>query len=117
MTDPDDFAPVYDMTGTPAHAKLRAYWEVPPGGRGDIRRTTGRAGKGDIVANIVRAYVDRSRAIYEANHPAAVAAHADYEAGMTWTALEQKYHLSDTTLRLHWRNEGLPYQTGRRSTP
>ena len=56
----------------------------------------------------------RAAAIYAANHPAAIAAHADYLAGMTWTKLEKKHGLSDTALRDHWRKENLPYQTGRR---
>lgn len=108
-----------DVSGTPGHDALRAYWGVTPGGRGDIRQSAGRNGKGDVVTNLVRAYQERSRAIYDANHTAAVAAHADYLAGMTWTDLEKNHGLSDTTLRLHWRNEGLPYQTGqgKRRTP
>lgn len=118
MTAPDEFthalAPARDLTGHPGHDKLRAYWEVPPGGLGYIRQHTGRNGKGDVVSNLVRAYTARSAAIYEANHAAAVAAHDDYLAGMSWTALERKHGLSDTTLRDHWRKEGLPFQTGRR---
>lgn len=118
MTDNDEFthalAPARDMTGHPAHDKLRAYWEVPPGGLNPRHAAPRRANGNDVVANLQRAYKERSARIYEANHTRAVAAHADYKAGMTWTALQEKWGLSDTTLREHWRNDGLPYKTARR---
>lgn len=102
-----------DLSGTPGHDKLRRYWEVPPGGL-NPRRPTATPKGGDITSNLIRSYNARSAAIYEANHAAAVAAHDDYLAGMSWTALERKHGLSDTALRDHWRKENLPYQTGRR---
>ena len=90
------------------HAQLGTgdYWR--------LRLGIGHPGVKAEVINWVRSYTARAAAIYAANHPAAVAAHDDYLAGMSWTALERKHGLSDTTLRDHWRKEGLPFQTGRR---
>ena len=97
-----------DRTGTPGHEALRAYWEVPPGGLNPHRPTTTPPG-GDILSHLMRSQVQRSNAIGAANRPAALAAHVDYMKGMTYRALQEKYHLAPATMRDHWRKAGLPF--------
>ena len=48
-----------ERTGTPAHAKLRAYWNVPPGGR---RQHPAPNVQGDILANLNSSYRKRNAA-------------------------------------------------------
>ena len=101
-------SPAIDRSDTPGHKKLRDYWEVPPGGLNPQRPTTTPPG-GDILTHLMRSQVQRSNAIGAANRPAALAAHVDYMAGMTYRALQEKYHLAPATLRDHWRKAGLPF--------
>jgi hypothetical protein len=74
-----------DVSGTPGHEALRAYWEVPPGGLNPKRPTATPPG-GDILSNLRRSQVQRSNAIGAANRPAALAAHEDYLKGATLSA-------------------------------
>ncbi len=104
-TDPTD---PRDVSGTPGHDKLRAYWEVPPGGLNPKRPTATPPG-GDILSNLMRSQVQRSNAIGAANRQKALAAHAEYTAGMTLKELQAKYHLAPATFRGHWRAAGLPF--------
>jgi hypothetical protein len=97
-----------DVSGTPGHEALRAYWEVPPGGLNPKRPTATPPG-GDILSNLRRSQVQRSNAIGAANRPAALAAHEDYLKGATYRQLQEKYHLAPATLRAHWRAAGLAF--------
>lgn len=57
--EPDD-SPIRDMTGTAAHAKLRAFWGVPVGG---YRRTYRQAQQAnDVYGNLTTAIMERNRA-------------------------------------------------------
>ena len=104
-TDPTD---PRDVSGTPGHDKLREYWEVPPGGL-NPRRPTATPQGGDITGNLIKAYQKKNDAITAANRPKAIAAHADYVAGMSMDAIRQKHRLSRTSLYGHWQALGLPY--------
>ena len=104
----DDPTDPRDVSGTPGHEALRAYWEVPPGGLNPRRPTTTPPG-GDILSHLMRSQVQRSNAIGAANRQKALAAHAEYTAGMTLKELQAKYHLAPATFRGHWRAAGLPF--------
>ena len=101
-------APVIYPPGDPKAHALRAKYGVPPGGLNPHRPTTTPPG-GDILSHLMRSQVQRSNAIGAANRPAALAAHVDYMKGMTYRALQEKYHLAPATLRAHWRAAGLAF--------
>ena len=107
-TDENGPAPVIYPPGCDKAAALRAKYGVPPGGLHPNRPTTTPKG-GDITANLLRAYQAKNDAITAVNRPKAIAAHADYLAGMSLKAILKKHGLSRTSLYGHWRALGLPY--------
>lgn len=112
MTDNDEFthalAPARDMTGHPGHDKLRAYWEVPPGGlnprtAAPVKR---RANGNDIIANLRRAY-DEKRGKNNDEAKARRAYELITTRGLTMRSACQTVGMEAAKIREWWTRLGL----------
>lgn len=95
-----------DMTGTPAHLKLRAALGVPPGGRRPKRPAQPR-GQGDVKADMTGRLQHRATTVRAATEAKALAAHERRREGATLAELRAEFRTNPDTIRKYWRRLGL----------
>ncbi len=107
MTDDLGASEVRDLTGTPAHTKLRAYWVAKKAEEEEQKGTSRRRqGTGDILGNISNAIAARNNAL-EAHYDAkATRAWELYQSGMTREQAALEVGMSQPAIRRRWLAKG-----------
>ena len=104
-----------DLTGTPAHAKLREALGVPAGGYAP--RPSSRPRSDNPNTNLTATILKRAAERQDEQREKALQAWADYQAGATIHELEAKYHMASETMTGQWRRAGIPYEPRNGRTP
>jgi hypothetical protein len=99
-------SPPVDRTGTAGHARLREYYGVNPGGNAP---RTERRRSDDVNTNMSATFMRRAERLQPELRDKALAAHADYQAGMTLRELREKYRMAHQTFISQWHALGLEY--------
>ncbi len=108
MTDDLGASEARDLTGTPAHETLRAYWNVPPGGR---RLRPAPNVQGDILANLDSAYRKRNDAQTEQLEERARRAWEMREQGVPMMKILETLNMTTSrTLYRWWKKLGFMTQ-------
>ena len=111
MTDDLGASEVRDLTGTPAHTKLRAYWVAKKAEEEEQKGTSRRRqGTGDILGNISNAIAARNNAL-EAHYDAKATRawelyQANCEQGMTREQAAKEVCMSWPAVRRRWLAKG-----------